>query len=90
MEIEFSANFRKRYLKANVRVRNRVNELLKIFKNNPNDPQLNNHKLTKEWERHRSIDVTSDWRAIYKEVLIDEDIISNFVDIGTHQELYGK
>lgn len=85
---ELDPKFRRKYLKANVRIRNKVDECIRIFVKNPNDPFLNNHKLRREWVGHRSIDITSDWRVIYKEIIIGDQIIAYFVDIGIHKELY--
>jgi len=90
MEIEFSPIFRKQYLKVNVRIRNKTNDCLRVFKNNPNDLQLNNHALKREWEGYRSIDITADYRAIYKEIKQGKDIIAYFVAIGTHKMLYSS
>lgn len=60
MEIELNADFRKQYLKSNVRIRNKTNDCLKIFKKNPEDLQLNNHELREEWKGHRSININAD------------------------------
>jgi addiction module RelE/StbE family toxin len=46
---------------------------------------LRNHPLSGKYEGFRSIDVTEDWRALYRKE--PERII--FVDIGTHTQLYG-
>jgi len=37
----------------------------------------------------RSIDVTADYRAIYKEVREGKEFNAYFVALGTHEELYG-
>lgn len=66
MEVEFSSEFRKKYRKSDVKIKHRVNDCLRIFKNNPTDPELNNHALKREWTGFRSIDITSDWRAIFE------------------------
>ncbi len=90
MEIEFSAGFRKQYHKTDVRIRHKIDNCLRIFKSNPNDLQLNNHELRKEWIGYRSIDITSDYRALYIEKSTEEDTVAYFTIIGTHDELYGK
>jgi mRNA-degrading endonuclease RelE of RelBE toxin-antitoxin system len=51
-----------------------------IFKINPFDPVLNNHSVHKKFPNGRSINVTGDYRAIYKE----KDGIAIFITIGTH------
>lgn len=90
MELEFSAEFRKQYKKVNVRIRKQTKDRLRIFKNSPNDLQLNNHELKREWRGYRSIDITADWRAIYQEKQVEKATIAYFVDIGTHKDLYSK
>lgn len=88
MVVEFSPEFRKKYRKADVRTKHRVDECLRIFRNRPKDPELDNHALKREWEGFRSIDITSDWRAIYEYKQAGEEIIAYFVALGTHKELY--
>ncbi len=90
MEIGFSPRFRKQYRKADVRIRHRIDDLLRIFKSNPNDLQLNNHELEREWIGYRSIDVTADWRAIYEEKTEGGEIVAYFIELGTHEQLYKK
>jgi len=87
MIVSFTDQFRKQYKKANVRIRNRFDIVLEKFKSNPMDAELGNHTLHGKLEGFRSIDVTSNWRAIYKEVKQGE-IIFYFVALGTHSQLY--
>src|SRR5436309_7503402 len=87
----FSAKgFIKLYKKANVRIQKEVDEKLRIFSKNPHDLGLRNHELHEEWEGYRSIDITNDYRAIYKEVREGEEINAYFIELGTHEELYGN
>lgn len=88
MIVRFTNDFLSQYKKADVRVRNRVDGCLRIFKRNPNDLQLKNHKLKRGWIGHQSINVTSDWRAIYKEVQLTDETDVYFVALGTHRQLY--
>lgn len=88
MIVRFTNNFLLQYKKANARIRNKADNCLRIFKRNPDDLRLKNHKLKREWIGHRSINVTNDWRAIYKEVKLADAIITYFVALGTHRELY--
>lgn len=87
--------------KAGVRIRNSVDDKIEIFLGDPTDPGLDNHELEREWKGLRSIDITSDWRAIYeyKQSLfsrrfenkqVGEEIVAYFVAPGTHKELYEK
>jgi addiction module RelE/StbE family toxin len=88
MNVELDSYFVKRLKKLNVKIRGSFKVRIIKFSKNPQDPQLNNHKLKREWRGHRSIDITADWRAIYKEIESREGIIAYFVAIGTHKELY--
>lgn len=77
------------YKKADVRVRKEIDDKLKLFQKNPYELGLNNHPLRDAWEGYRSINITNDHRAIYKEVKEGEELNAYFVDLGTHEELYG-
>src|SRR5438093_626799 len=80
--------FIKLYKKADVRIRKQVDDKLRIFGKNPHDLGLRNHELHGEWEGYRSIDITNDYRAIYKKAQEGEEAKPYFVAIGTHEELY--
>ncbi len=77
------------YKKVEVRIAKAVDQKLQIFAKNPYDYGLRNHPLRDEWGGYRSIDITNDYRAIYKEVYEGEEINAYFVALGTHKELYG-
>ena len=90
MKIKFSKEFIKQYRKADVRIRNSVDKKTSIFSNNPADLSLKNHALREKYQGHRSIDITSDWRAIYREVkVVDDEPFAYFTALGTHSQLYG-
>lgn len=65
-----------------------VDQRIELFTKNPNDFELNNHLLHVPYQKLRSIDITVDWRALYQELTIGEDIIAYFVELGTHDQLY--
>lgn len=90
MKVRYGPDFYQKYKKVDVRIRNRVDEKIEIFLKNPYDPRLDNHILKREWGGFRSIDITADWRAIYKEIKLGEDVVAYFVALGTHNELYRK
>lgn len=89
MIIKYSPAFFSKLKKEDVRIKKSVKKRILLFSKNPHDPQLNNHSLKKEYKGHRSINITADWRALYKEKQEGKDIVAYFVDIGTHRELYG-
>jgi addiction module RelE/StbE family toxin len=83
--VEFSPIFNKKRKAAPLEIKQVFREVLDLFAENPNHPALRNHTLTGKYAGFRSIDVTDDWRALYRTE--NERII--FVDLGTHGELYG-
>lgn len=88
MEIRFDPEFYKYYHKVNVRIKHQTKDKLRIFEKNPYDSELNNHPLRREWRGYRSIEITNNYRAIYKEKVVGDQIIAFFVALGTHKELY--
>ncbi|OGH18947.1 MAG: hypothetical protein A2868_03750 [Candidatus Levybacteria bacterium RIFCSPHIGHO2_01_FULL_40_15b] len=88
MTVYYDPAFLTRLKSINVRILNNFKKKIVLFARDPNNSELNNHKLKKEWIGHRSIDITSDYRAIYIEKQVGEETVAYFVDIGTHNELY--
>jgi len=60
-------------------IKNNFKERLKIFIINKYHPILNNHSLSGKLHYYRSINVSGDWRAIFKE--IEEENICYFIEI---------
>jgi DNA-damage-inducible protein J len=83
--IEFSPLFLKRLAEAPTEIKFAFREAAELFSENPNHPILRRHTLTGKYQDFVSIDVTEDWRALYREE--PERIM--FVNIGTHATLYG-
>lgn len=90
MKVYFDSEFYRQYRKVDVRIQKSVDERIRIFRKNPMDSQLNNHPLHEPYQGYRSIEITSDYRALYKETQIEDDIVAYFIELGTHDELYGK
>lgn len=88
MIIKYSPDFLSKLKKVDVRIRNSVKERILLFSKNPHNLQLNNHPLRREWEGFRSIDIASNWRAVYEELHEGEETIAYFVALGTHDQLY--
>ncbi|MBU0570092.1 type II toxin-antitoxin system mRNA interferase toxin, RelE/StbE family [Patescibacteria group bacterium] len=86
MKIKFSKKFSKRFDKAPKKIRTAFNNRLEVFINDKFHSQLNNHSLTGRYRGHRSINVTGDWRAIFREY--GGGKIAYFVTINTHSNLY--
>lgn len=86
MKYQFHSRFKKVYLKLPEKIKKSVESRLMLFSRNPFEAPLNNHPLLGGYKGYRSINITGDYRAIYKELKKDEVV---FVKLGTHSELYG-
>lgn len=85
MNIGYSSHFIKSHKKLSKKIQHKVIEKIFIFEHDEFDPALNNHKLHGEYGGYRSINITSDVRAIYRKIS-DENYY--FEDVGTHSKLY--
>ena len=86
MRIELHKNFTKVYAKLTREIQEKFKERRDLFLENKFHPFLNNHSVGKTFSGCRSINVTGDYRAIFKE---NDDGSVVFMLIGTHSELYG-
>ena len=78
-------DFTKQLKKQSSKIQGNVKTKFRIFMNNQYDPILNNHALIGRWRGYRSINITGDTRAIYKQ--ISHNLVV-FVVLGTHSQLY--
>ena len=63
----------------------RIDERLLLLLTDTNNPLLNNHKLNPPYEGFFSINITGDYRLVYKKI----DTRTYFLRaIGTHHQLY--
>lgn len=88
MIIRYSPVFLKTLKKLNVRINKSFKEKVLIFSKNPHDLELSNHSLREPYLGLKSIDITSDWRAVYKEKKEGGEEVALFVLIGTHKQLF--
>ena len=86
MKYDLHKSFIKAYRKLPMKLKKTVEEKLTLFCDDPFVQELNNHALSGKYQGHRSINITGDYRAIYK-VISEEEVI--FVVLGTHSQLYG-
>ena len=87
MRVEFHKHFLKSYRKLRQKERQQCDERLALFTQDRMYPLLHDHELVGDYVGYRSINITGDLRAVYKEIAGGLCI---FVDIGTHGELYEK
>ncbi|NQT50102.1 type II toxin-antitoxin system mRNA interferase toxin, RelE/StbE family [Candidatus Kuenenbacteria bacterium] len=85
MKIHFHKNFNRQYKKLNASQKLKTKQRIKIFLDDPFNPILNNHPLKGKYTDYRSINITGDLRAIYKNLNTQEII---FVKLGNHSQLY--
>lgn len=88
MKVQLAPKLIDKIKKLDVRKRNSFKKAIDLFSKNPNNPELDNHELHREWEGFRSIDVTADLRALYQEYTDGGEPYAYFVAFGTHEELY--
>lgn len=84
MEIVFHKKFKKKLSRLPVKIQNKFHERLHLFVEDMNHTILNNHSVEKVFAGCRSINVTGDYRAIFRR----EGQRFTFLRIGTHSELY--
>ncbi len=86
MRVARHPQFEKRLARLSPNIRNALADRLELFVSDSRHPLLNDHALTGERRGFRSINVTGDWRLIYKPV--DYEMIL-LTEIDTHHNLYG-
>lgn len=84
--VDFSKKFEKGLKKAPRKIQIAFRNRLEIYLTDKFSPVLNNHALTAKYEGYRSINVTGDWRAVFREFEGGEIIYFDILD--THSDLY--
>ncbi len=88
-EIKYGTRFREQYSKADKKIKTAFAQTLEMFLEDSNHSSLRNHQLREKLAGYRSIDVTDDWRAVFKEKHTGKQKIIIFHMLGTHENLYG-
>lgn len=89
LRIETVGRFDKQLDQASLEANLAFKETLGFFLENPDHPVLRNHPLGGKYQGYRSIDVTGDWRAIFRIKETKKEIIITFHLLDTHSQLYG-
>lgn len=89
MEVIYTTDFKKSLKKIDKKIKSKFIDRLETFKKDVFDPILNNHSLIWKLKWKRSINITGDYRAIFKEYPNWTYEFVEFTDIGTHSQLYG-
>jgi len=87
MKIRFQKSFEKRYSKLTSKLKNKVDEVIHLFRVNPFDPILENHFLKGAMQGKRAISVTGNIRIIFEEY--ENYTLVLMLDVGTHPQVYG-
>ena len=89
MRVDYSTRFIKHLQKIPAPLLLAFQKRLELFVADSYHQLLHTHALHGKWKGFFSINVTGDWRAVYH--WIDEEKVEwvEFVEIGTHSELYG-
>jgi len=87
--IEFTNLFNKQRKESPLLIKVAFRDAMELFLQDPLHKTFRNHHLQGKFAGYRSIDVTPDWRAIYKEMRVGEMIVFRFSALGTHKQLYG-
>lgn len=89
MNIFFTESFKKSYAKRIASQKNltkKFEERYDLFELNPQNPQLRDHALIGRLHGYRSFSITGDVRVVY--YVFKGDVY--FVDVGSHNQVYGK
>ena len=85
MIIVYHRHSKKSYKKLSPKVKEKLEERLRLFSKDEFDPILNNHALKGKFLGYRSINVTGNVRAIFKR----DAQSALFVAIDSRNNLYG-
>ncbi len=85
MVITTHKQFDKAYVRLPDKIKQQFKERRDLFLQDPHHPTLRNHTLVGKYIGYRSINITGDYRVIYKH--INEQTVV-FARIGTHNQLY--
>ena len=88
--IKYTPLFNKQRRAASIEIKSAFREAIELFFDNPNHPSLRNHVLREQYAGYRSIDITADWRALFKIRKSKLKTVITFHILGTHAQLYEK
>lgn len=86
MEFLYSRIYKRQFKKLPNDLQRKVMERLTLFMQDEMYPLLDNHPLRFEWKGYRSINITGDYRLIFKK---ETERMVRLEEVGTHGELYG-
>jgi len=78
--------FERQTKKLKKKLRDQMWERLALLEIDESNPLLNNHKLGPPYESYRSINITGNYRLVYKRISANTYYLRA---VGTHHQLYG-
>ena len=72
--------------KLNKAIQRKVFERTQLLATEPFHPLLNDHKLRHPYEGYSSVNITGDYRLVYKKLVPDVYFLRA---VGTHHQLFG-
>lgn len=78
--------FEKKTARLSLAIRNALADRMELFLADTRHPMLNDHALSGDRRGFRSINITGDWRLIYRKIDTDTILLT---EIDTHHNLYG-
>ena len=78
--------FERQYKKLSNELQKKVGERLALLIVDERNPLLNDHKLNPPFEGYRSINISGDYRLVYKKLAPDGCFLRA---VGTHHQLFG-
>ena len=85
MIIIYHRDFKKSYKKLPPKIKEKLEDRLRLFSKDEFSPILNNHALTGKYKGYRSINISGDLRAIFRR---EKDSVL-FAVLDKHSNLYG-
>lgn len=88
MNVHFTKSFKKAYskrIRSNKNLEKKFEERYDLFVENPQNLLLKDHSLSGKLEGQRAFSVTGDIRVVYYAY----QETAYFMDIGTHNQVYG-
>ena len=79
--------FQRQYKKLSKALRDKMWERLALLIADERNPMLKDHKLGPPFEEYRSINITGDYRLVYRKIDTETYYLRA---IGTHHQLYGS
>lgn len=86
--IKYTDLFNKQRKSAPFEIKLAFREALELFLEDNDHPNLRNHTLREKFAGFRSIDITEDWRALFRIKKNKYQIVITFNLLGTHKQLY--